>query len=838
MYKKTKWKKFEKTLNDSYENNIPFERNLTNDEIDSHIGKIDNALLAAIETVVPKYKPQDNTLNYVNTKIKKLHKYKSYLISTLNKALKKHFLNVHTILNIDHIKLLLNETNRLLNAEYRIAYTKYWDSQIKFIDHTKPEKFFPKINRFFRPKAQLQINSLSVSHGRISLLNRSNCDLTKIPRRDNNYIIHTPIDILNVIGAYFETVNAPRSLNHNTPLKRMVDEKARSLVNSFQNKANNNIAITTFSPSNPAHSPLPVEDSIIFLNYVQVDNIFDNLPNKSSSGLNNIPPIVLKHLPEKIIKDYSIIFNNCLNNKHFPDPWKQSKILPILKKGKPPADPTSYRPISLTPAISKVFEMVINRSLKFYTDKLKIIPDNQFGFRHRYSTTHAIHKILNDINSHLHKGEVVGACLIDIEKAFDSVWINGLLFILDNLKLPHDLTHLIWSSTTNRKFHTWNGQILSSLSFNIIEGLMQGTVNSPELFNIFTHSIPNLFNLNSNNDTHSAAFADDFIIVVANKYPNTVQAQLDTLLNRTNRHYQQWNLKINPAKCETILFHRPLRFLNGNIRKQIKNFKIQLHEADTVHTIEHKKEVRYLGVQLDYLLRLTAHINIQLYKAKKAFRGYANLFFNKSLSQKSKLICYMLLIRPIISYAAPIWWNTGAATLEKIRKFERSCLRTALHVFRYSDSKYFISNKEIYNLANIPRFDNFIIQCIRNYYAYLPTIENIYLHSYCSINPVEITAKATTGYLPPHSFLFFDREGYIQNADNVPILYHIPRHHSNKKFDHDPDAPPTLKYSMIIPDRDFKNFTRLSDSYWWLSNDAKFIDDIRRRSLGDNHNVL
>ena len=236
MYKKTKWKKFEKTLNNSYENNIPFDGNLTDDEIDSHIGKIDTVLLATIETFVPKYEPQNNTLNYTTTKMKKLHKYKSYLISTLKKALKKHFVNAHSILNIDHIKLLLNETNRLLNAEYRIAYTKYWDSQIKFINHTKPEKFFPKINRFFRPKAQFQIKSLSVSTGRISLLNRSNCDLTKILRQDNNYIIHLPIDILNVIGSYFETVNAPRSLNHNTPLKRTVDEKARSLVNSFQKK--------------------------------------------------------------------------------------------------------------------------------------------------------------------------------------------------------------------------------------------------------------------------------------------------------------------------------------------------------------------------------------------------------------------------------------------------------------------------------------------------------------------------------------------------------------------------------------------------------------------------
>ena len=154
-----------------------------------------------------------------------------------------------------------------------------------------------------------------------------------------------------------------------------------------------------------------------------------------------------------IVKDYTVLFNNCLNNKYFPDPWKQAKILPILKKHKPPTDPASYRLISLTPAISKVFEAVINRTLNYYTNKANIIPDNQFGFKHRHSTVHAIHKILNDINSHLHEGEIVGACLIDIEKAFDSVWINGLLYTLSKHNFPPDFIQLIWNSTTKRKFH-------------------------------------------------------------------------------------------------------------------------------------------------------------------------------------------------------------------------------------------------------------------------------------------------------------------------------------------------------------------------------------------------
>lgn len=125
-----------------------------------------------------------------------------------------------------------------------------------------------------------------------------------------------------------------------------------------------NKTITQFTDQNPAHSPAQVENSIQFTNAPRTHKIFERLPNKTSSGLDSIPPIVLKHLPFKIITDYTILFNNCLNNHFFPDLWKKAKIFPILKKNKLETDPSSYRPISLTPAISKVFEAIINETLE------------------------------------------------------------------------------------------------------------------------------------------------------------------------------------------------------------------------------------------------------------------------------------------------------------------------------------------------------------------------------------------------------------------------------------------------------------------------------------------
>lgn len=123
--------------------------------------------------------------------------------------------------------------------------------------------------------------------------------------------------------------------------------------------------------------------------------------------------------------------------------------------------------------------------IRAHTSSNDIIPKNQSSFEYHLSTAHAIHKVLTEINTHLHNKQMIGADLIDLEKAFDSMWVNGLLYKLMKLKFPTDLTQIIWSMTRNRIFHTYNGTSTSSFSFHLTEGLMQGMVNSPILFNIY-----------------------------------------------------------------------------------------------------------------------------------------------------------------------------------------------------------------------------------------------------------------------------------------------------------------------------------------------------------------
>lgn len=819
MFKRTKWKKFENQLARTYISAVPHDRNLSNEEITNHLLEIQSFINEGIDQLVPRFKPQDNVLNYVNRKIRSLRKDKSLLISTRNRLQLQGRNTPRARHQLVETQDLINKVDEQLRAEFGKSYTKYWNCQFKKIDHRKSQSFFPKINQFFRPKDQLKLDHLEVDRGDLNIINRAGIDISSTPGSPTTLEVSKPSDILNVLGAYFESINAPRYTNTGTEHRARVENQVVELISSFEENMRTRQSITTFCEENPATKPHQPDDGVFFTSIQGVRMIFMSLPNKTSAGLDGIPPIVLKHLPVTIVADYAILFNNCLNNRYFPDIWKQAKIFPILKKNKPNTQASSHRPISLTPAVSKAFEAVINKTIIHFAHKNEVIPSLQYGFTHQLSTTHAVHKVTDVINSHLHDGLTVGACLVDLEKAFDSVWIFGLLFILNQLGFPMDLIQLVWHMTSGRTFRLWDGENLSSIVFDILEGLSQGTVNSPILFNIYTHWI-----------TH-VAFADDVIIIVADKSPAALQRKLESLTNQLNKKYREWNLRINPGKCETILFHKPLRMLGNKVRSEIKDFVIKIHQDGTHHEVGHKKSVKYLGVQLDYLLRLNQHILTQLTKAKNAFRANSRLFFNRSLTPRAKVICYLLLIRPLLTYASPIWWNTCAATMEKLRKFERSCLRACLHLYRIPETKRFFSNKTLYDKAKIPRIDCFITRLNRDYFSSLSRIDNIFLKECRTIDETLCIDRARTGYLHPHSFMYFDGLGCIQDVNNVPVLYHFPRHSANKTLD--PERVVDVsghKYAKTIPERDRRDTYMKGNRYWWLARDRQRRDEQRRRA--------
>jgi hypothetical protein len=117
-----------------------------------------------------------------------------------------------------------------------------------------------------------------------------------------------------------------------------------------------------------------------------------------------------------------------------PSYWKGAEVIRILKPGKPATKVTSYRPI-LLPVLSKLLEKLLLKRLKPILQEKQIIPNHQFGFRHKHSTKNQVHTITTLIEKTLEEKQVCSTGFLDVAQAFDKVWHEGFYYKLE-LFLP------------------------------------------------------------------------------------------------------------------------------------------------------------------------------------------------------------------------------------------------------------------------------------------------------------------------------------------------------------------------------------------------------------------
>nr|CAH0103241.1 unnamed protein product [Daphnia galeata] len=142
---------------------------------------------------------------------------------------------------------------------------------------------------------------------------------------------------------------------------------------------------------------------------------------------------MLKNLSANNRTHLLYLFNSLYANEFVPTTWKSAIVIPLLKPDKPAETVNSYRPISLTSCIGKLFERLITNRLSWFVEKNNIIGPEQVGFRKHRSTTDHVIVLDHDIKaSFKHKKSTV-AVFLDISKAYDTVWIKGLLYKLTRI---------------------------------------------------------------------------------------------------------------------------------------------------------------------------------------------------------------------------------------------------------------------------------------------------------------------------------------------------------------------------------------------------------------------
>ena len=338
----------------------------------------------------------------------------------------------------------------------------------------------------------------------------------------------------------------------------------------------------------------PEDTEITFTTPFEVKHIIKKgIKARSAPGPDNITNLMIKRLPPVYHIILSQIINACLQLSYMPQQWKSVIVIMILKPGKDLILVTSYRPISLLNTFSKLFERVILIRLSDWLDENHILSELQAGFRKNKQTKDHIFRIITDVQAAFNRGFKIGAIFIDIEKAFDKVWHEGLLFKLDQLKVPNYLDKWIANYLESRTFSVRNHGALS-VSTPIHAGVPQGSVLGPILFNIYFNDITEV-----RAKTELALFADDVASWTRGYHLSHIQKKLQSQLQIIEKWMSKWRTKLSTNKTTYLIFNKSRKF-----------DKHALHLSYKGSLIHAEKNPKFLGLTLDPGLRFNEHAKI------------------------------------------------------------------------------------------------------------------------------------------------------------------------------------------------------------------------------------
>ena len=389
-----------------------------------------------------------------------------------------------------------------------------------------------------------------------------------------------------------------------------------------------------------------------------------NLTPFTATGPDKVAYPMLKHLPRSGMDLLLYIFNLSWSSHSFPSIWKTSFIIPIHKMGKPLDSPASFRPISLTSCVSKLFERIILSRLLFFLESNSILSPRQAGFRPGRSTLDQILYLSQSISDGFNKprpGSRTILSTIDFSKAFDSVWHPALFHKLVSVGLP--LCFARWTQSflsDSRAFVVFQNH--KSRSFRVRRGVPQGSVLGPVLFSLFINDLP----ASLPSSVSCSLYADDLAIWSSSpSVPTAVEATQGALF-RLERWSEYWCLPLYPSKCEACFFSVDPHQANLQPNLLLLGSRLRFNPTPT-----------FLGVTFDRILSFTKHVSslkAKFFPRLKALRCISASSWGPS--KESLTVLYKSFLRPLLTYASPGWFPFLSATnFTKLERLHRAASR-------------------------------------------------------------------------------------------------------------------------------------------------------------------
>lgn len=423
----------------------------------------------------------------------------------------------------------------------------------------------------------------------------------------------------------------------------------------------------------------------------EISSIVRNMETKTSCGYDDMPISIIKDNIDLLDHSLALFYNKCIEECIFPDQLKIARILPVHKK-KCRLDPKNYRPISLLPILSKIFEKLIKSRLLSHLTRNQVLNTRQFGYQKGIGTADAIDTLMNDIVVNLNKKLKVAGLFLDLSSAFDMVNHEILLCKLEHYGVRDRVLKLLVSYLKNRKQFveikstTNKGTEVTQTSelVNITRGVPQGSILGPIFFIVFVNDLIN-YVISKVPNAKLVLFADDSNAILSGSNMQELNDRANATLAAFNAWFVINDLRLNLQKTNAILFKSTARNQDS----------LSLHLNNEI--IESLNKIDFIGICIDSLLNWKAELNKVENSISSACYALRSLRDVLTLDQLKSV--YFALIESRLRYSIKYWGNSYQYNLTKAFTVQKRAIRTIARIAPWESCRDYFKN---YMILTVP----------------------------------------------------------------------------------------------------------------------------------------
>ena len=440
----------------------------------------------------------------------------------------------------------------------------------------------------------------------------------------------------------------------------------------------------------------------------EVSEAIMKLDKHKSCGGDEIFAEHLKYASPRIAYLLARCFSGFLTHGTLPEDMISVILVPVIKdKTGKINSKDNYRPIALASVLSKVFECVLLNRLEIYL----LTTDNQYGFKRKHGTDMCIYALKEAILKYQSLNTNMFLCFLDASKAFDRINHRKLFEKLIHRNTPGYLIRILIFWYTNQSMIVRWGDAVSE-PFKVSNGVRQGGILSPYLFNVYMDDLSERLNKCMTGCVigeiilNHLMYADDLVIL------SPYSAGLQQLLLICSEFGVENDIKYNAAKSNVMIV-RTKEYRDSVFPGFVLN-DIALPVAN---------EVKYLGHYISENLKDDRDINRQCRNIYARGNTLLRKFAMCTADVKAKL--FQTFCTPL--YTAHLWWNYRLYSLRKLTVAYNDIMRLLLCLpRRHSASQMFVN-------INVPTCAAVIRNLIFKFIVRLEKSENSIIQELVSI---------------------------------------------------------------------------------------------------------